>query len=51
MPIPPHHSCAENNAGLMVQCVGDARKQPHPTIAGKTAWQGFEEEMPFLATM
>ena len=26
----------------------EARKQPHPTIPGKTVWQVFEEERPFL---
>ena len=32
----------------MDRCIEDAKKQPHPTIPGKTAWQAFEEKRPFL---
>ena len=32
----------------MDQCIEDAKKRPHPTIPGKTVWQVFEEERPFL---
>ena len=30
------------------RCSSDAKKRPHPTIPGKTVWQVFEEERPFL---
>jgi ferredoxin len=32
----------------MDRCIEDAKKHPHPTIPGKTVWQVFEEERPFL---
>ena len=32
----------------MDRCIEDAKKRPHPTIEGKTVWQVFEEERPFL---
>ena len=41
-------SYAEINAWLMDRCIEDAKKRPHPTIEGKTVWQVFEEERPFL---
>ena len=41
-------SYAEINEWLMDRCIEDAKKRPHPTIEGKTVWQVFEEERPFL---
>ena len=41
-------SYAEINAWLMDRCIEEARKRPHPEIAGKTVWQVFEEEQAFL---
>ena len=41
-------SYAEINEWLMDRCIEGAKKQPHPTIPGKTVWQVFEEERPFL---
>lgn len=32
----------------MDRCIEDARRRPHPTIMGKTVWQVFKEEQPFL---
>ena len=32
----------------MDRCIEDAKKRPHPMIEGKTVWQVFEEERPFL---
>ena len=46
--IPRGGSYAEINAWLMDRCIEDAKKRPHPTIEGKTVWQVFEEERPFL---
>ena len=48
VPIPRGRSYAEINAWLMDRCIEEARKQMHPTIPGKTVWQVFEEERPFL---
>ena len=48
MPSPQGRSYADINAWLMDRCIEDAKKQPHPTIPGKTVWQVFEEERPFL---
>ena len=48
VPIPRGGSYAEINAWLMDRCIEDAKKRPHPTIEGKTVWQVFEEERPFL---
>ena len=48
VPSPRGRSYAELNAWLMDRCIEDARKRPHPTIEGKTVWQVFEEERPFL---
>ena len=48
VPIPRGRSYAEINAWLMDRCIEDAKKRPHPTIEGKTVWQVFEEERPFL---
>ena len=48
VPSPRGRSCAEINEWLMDRCIEDARKHPHPTIPGKTVWQVFEEERPFL---
>ena len=48
VPIPRGRSYAEINAWLMDRCIEDAKKRPHPTIPGKTVWQVFEEERPFL---
>ena len=45
---PRGRSYADLNAWLMDRCIEEARKQPHPTIAGKTVWQVFEEERPHL---
>ena len=47
-PSPRGRSYAEINEWLMDRCIEDARKHPHPTIPGKTVWQVFEEERPFL---
>jgi len=41
-------SYAEINAWLMDRCIEEAKRRPHPTIAGKTVWQVFEEERAFL---
>ena len=41
-------SYAELNAWLMDRCVEDAKKRPHPVIKGKTVWEVFEEERPYL---
>ena len=41
-------SYAELNAWLMDRCIEDAKRRPHPSIEGKTVWQVFEEERPFL---
>ena len=41
-------SYAEINEWLTDRCIKDAKKHPHPTIPGKTVWQVFEEERPFL---
>ena len=41
-------SYAEINAWLMDRCIEEARKRPHPEIAGKTVWEVFEEEQAFL---
>ena len=48
VPSPRGRSYAEINEWLMDRCIEDARKHPHPTIPGKTVWQVFEEERPFL---
>ena len=48
VPSPRGRSYAEINEWLMDRCIKDAKKHPHPTIAGKTVWQVFEEERPFL---
>ena len=48
VPSPRGRSYAEINAWLMDRCIEDAKKRPHPTIEGKTVWQVFEEERPFL---
>ena len=48
VPIPRGRSYAEINAWLMDRCIEDAKKRPHPMIEGKTVWQVFEEERPFL---
>ena len=48
VPIPRGRSYAEINEWLMDRCIEDAKKHPHPTIPGKTVWQVFEEERPFL---
>ena len=48
VPIPRGRSYAEINAWLMDRCIEDAKKRRHPTIEGKTVWQVFEEERPFL---
>ena len=48
VPIPRGRSYAEINEWLMDRCIEDAKKHPHPTIPGKTVWQVFEEEQPFL---
>ena len=45
---PRGRSYAEINEWLMDRCIEGAKKQPHPTIPGKTVWQVFEEERPFL---
>ena len=45
---PRGRSYAEINEWLMDRCIENAKKQPHPTIEGKTVWQVFEEERPFL---
>ena len=45
---PRGRSYAEINEWLMDRCIEDAKKHPHPTIPGKTVWQVFEEERPFL---
>ena len=47
-PVARGRSYAEINAWLMDRCIEDAKKRPHPTIEGKTVWQVFEEERPFL---
>ena len=41
-------SYAEINAWLMDRCIEEAKKRPHPEIAGKTVWEVFEEEQAFL---
>ena len=48
VPSPRGCSYAEINEWLMDRCIEDAKKRPHPTIEGKTVWQVFEEERPFL---
>ena len=48
VPSPRGCSYAEINEWLMDRCIEDARTHPHPTIPGKTVWQVFEEEQPFL---
>ena len=48
MPSPRSRSYAEINEWLMDRCIEDAKKHPHPTIPGKTVWQVFEDERPFL---
>ena len=48
VPSPRGRSYAEINEWLMDRCIEDAKKHPHPTIPGKTVWQVFEEERPFL---
>ena len=48
VPRPRGRSYAELNAWLMDRCIEDARRRPHPMIPGKTVWQVFEEEQPFL---
>ncbi len=48
VPSPRGRSYAEINEWLMDRCIKDAKKHPHPTIPGKTVWQVFEEERPFL---
>ena len=48
VPIPRGGSYAEINAWLMDRCIEDVKKRPHPMIEGKTVWQVFEEERPFL---
>ena len=32
----------------MDACIRDAKRRAHPSIAGKTVWELFEEEQPFL---
>ena len=32
----------------MDRCIEETKKHPHPTIPGKTVWEVFEEERPFL---
>ena len=48
VPSPRGRSYAEINEWLIDRCIEDAKKHPHPTIPGKTVWQVFEEERPFL---
>ena len=48
VPRPRGRSYAEINAWLMDRCIEDARRRRHPSIEGKTVWQVFEEEQPFL---
>ena len=48
VPSPRGGSYAGINEWLMDRCIEDARTHPHPTIPGKTVWQVFEEERPFL---
>ena len=48
VPIPRGRSYAEINEWLMDRCIEEAKKRPHPTIPGKTVWQVFQEEKPFL---
>ena len=38
VPSPRGRSYDEINAWLMDRCIEDAKKRPHPTIAGKTVW-------------
>ena len=48
VPRPRGRSYAELNAWLLDACIRDAKRRAHPTITGKTVWQVFEEEQPFL---
>ena len=48
VPRPRGRSYAELNAWLLDACIRDAKRRAHPTIPGKTVWQVFEEEQPFL---
>ena len=48
VPRPRGRSYAELNAWLLDTCIRDAKRRAHPTIPGKTVWQVFEEEQPFL---
>ena len=49
---PPPPNSAPNtprpSADAYDRCIEDAKKRPHPTIEGKTVWQVFQEEQPFL---
>ena len=48
VPRPRGRSYEELNAWLMDACIRDAKRRAHPSIAGKTVWEVFEEEQPFL---
>ena len=48
VPRPRGRSYEELNAWLMDACIRDAKRRAHPSIAGKTVWEAFEEEKPFL---
>lgn len=47
-PLPKFASIDELNGWLLSRCIWWARTHTHPTIAGKTVWQVYEEERPYL---
>jgi transposase len=47
-PLPKFATIADLNESLLSKCIAWAKTHSHPTISGKTVWQAYEEEQPFL---
>jgi transposase len=47
-PVPKFATIADLNESLLSKCLAWAKTRNHPTIAGKTIWQVYEEERPYL---
>jgi len=47
-PLPRFATIADLNESLLSKCLAWAKTHNHPTIAGKTIWEVYEEERPYL---
>ncbi|HSD82306.1 MAG TPA: IS21 family transposase [Anaerolineae bacterium] len=47
-PLQKFATIADLNESLLSRCIAWAKTHNHPAIAGKTIWQAFEEERPYL---